>query len=157
MTNIKIIETIDELEKLVDCPKFSLNGEVHLGKVISCYDGDTCRCIFKYNNEYKTFTIRMYGYDSPEMKPSTSIPEEDRILIKNKALDAKHRLETLILNQYIYIYCMDFDKYGRLLANIKLNIDDKKYINEIMVEEEYGYPYFGGTKRELYDDYSSSL
>ncbi len=143
-----IIETIEELEKCKNCPAFTLNGEIHLGKIISCYDGDTCHCIFKYNGEYKIFTVRMYGYDSPEMKPSTTIPVEERNIIKSKALAAKNRFEELVLNKCVYVFCLDFDKYGRLLANIKLDMHDKKTINDMMIEEGHGYPYFGGTKRE---------
>lgn len=146
---IKINETIEELENCTDCPKFTFDGEVHLGKIISCYDGDTCHGVFKYNGEYKVFIIRMYGYDSPEMKPSKDIEENERNILIEKAHDAKHRLEELILNKCVYIFCKDFDKYGRILANIKLNLNDKKTVNDIMIEEGKGYPYFGGTKKEL--------
>lgn len=146
---INIKEKIEELENLDtnNIPKFSFDSEIHLGKVISCYDGDTCHCTFKYNDEYKIFIIRMYGYDSPEMKPSKDIEENKRNTMKNNALQSKHRLEELILNKCVYIFCQDFDKYGRILATIKLNIDDEKTVNDIMIEEGLGYPYYGGTKR----------
>ena len=42
---------------------------------------------------------------------------------------------------------MKFDKYGRLLGTVKLNHSDKKTVNDIMVEEGHGYPYYGGTKK----------
>jgi len=142
------IETINELDNCVDCEFFTFNGEIHLAKVVKCYDGDTIHCIFKYNGEYKKFIIRMYGYDSWEIKPSKQIPEPDRTNLKIKAINAKKRLEDLILNKNIYLYCKEFDKYGRLLANIKINIKDKKTINDIMVEEGHGYLYYGGTKKK---------
>lgn len=141
-----IIETVEELQNCRDCPIFTFKGEVHLAKVINCYDGDTCHCIFKLNNQYKIFTIRMYGYDSPEMKLSLNINESERIMLKEKAVLAKHRLEELILNKCVYLFCLNFDKYGRILANIKLSIDDTKTVNDIMIEENHGYVYFGGTK-----------
>ena len=146
MNNYNIIETNDELNKYDDCDFFSFNGEIHLAKVISCYDGDTFYCIFQCNGNYSKFKIRMYGYDSAEMKPSKSIPEDQRQEIKAKAIAAKHRLEELILNKNIYLFCKEFEKYGRILANVKLNLDDEKTINDIMVNEGHGYPYFGGTK-----------
>lgn len=147
MKNKKIIEKIEELEKCEGCPKFTFDGEIHLAKIISCYDGDTCHCIFKYNGEYKIFTIRMYGYDSPEMKLSKDIEETERNILKNNAILAKHRLEELILNKCVYIFCQDFDKYGRILAQIKIDLYDEKTVNDIMIEEGLGYPYFGGSKK----------
>lgn len=143
-----IIETVHELDNCGLCPLFSMNGEIHLTKVIKCYDGDTIHCIFKYNGKYTTFHIRLYGYDSPEMKPSTTILEEKRKEIKTKALMAKKKLENLILNKNVYLFCMEFDKYGRLLGKIKLNLDDEQYVNDLMVNEGYGYAYFGDTKKD---------
>lgn len=145
MTKIK--ENIKELQK---CSKntsfFNFNNEIHLAKIVECYDGDTVYCIFKHDKKYTKFKIRMYGYDSPEMRPSKKIPEAERIIIKQNALLAKKRIEELILDKCVYLYCMEFDKYGRLLGNIKLNQKDEKTINDIMINEGYGSPYYGGTK-----------
>jgi hypothetical protein len=43
--------------------------------------------------------------------------------------------------------CGDFDKYGRLLVKV-WNMVDEKSINDIMVEENHGRPYFGKTKEK---------
>lgn len=146
MNHYNIIETNDELNLYNDCDFFSFSGEVHLAKVVSCYDGDTFYCIFKHNDNYKKFKIRTYGYDSPELKPSKLIPENERQEIKKKAKAAKYRLEELILNKNIFVFCKEFEKYGRILADIKLTLNDTKTINDIMIEEGHGYPYFGKTK-----------
>lgn len=89
----------------------------------------------------------MYGYDSPEMKPSKKIPEAEREIIKQNARIAKKRIEDLILDKCVYLYCMEFDKYGRLLGNIKLDHNDEKTVNDIMINEGYGYPYYGDIKQ----------
>jgi endonuclease YncB( thermonuclease family) len=52
-------------------------------------------------------------------------------------------LEELILNKNVYLLCKDFDKYGRILGVVKYNLSDKKTINDIMLEEGHGDPYFG--------------
>lgn len=148
MSNPDIIETEQELLECKDCPVFTFDGEIHLAKVVKCYDGDTLYCIFKHNNKYNTFHVRMYGYDSPEMKPSTTIPENERKNIKQKALEAKYRLEGLTLNKNVYLFCKGFDKYGRILGIVKTNINDNKSINEVMIEEGHGYNYFGGIKED---------
>ena len=58
MNNLNIIEDITELANYDSkTPKFSLDNEIHLGKVVKCYDGDTIHCIFKCNNKYsKSFS-----------------------------------------------------------------------------------------------------
>ena len=40
---------------------------------------------------------------------------------------------------------MKFDKYGRILVNVYKNKID---INQWMINNGYGYPYFGGTKKK---------
>ena len=49
--------------------------------------------------------------------------------------------------QLIFIKCKDFDKYGRLLAEIYVNFDDVTSVNDLMIENGHGYSYDGGTKR----------
>lgn len=141
-------ETIDELNNYDknNTEFFSLKGETHLSKIIKCYDGDTLHCIFKHNGKYQKFKVRMFGYDSAEMRPSKSIPEKIRKIEINKAILAKEKLSDLILDKLVFLECIGFDKYGRLLANVKLNIDDEITINDLMINEGYGVPYFGGTK-----------
>lgn len=144
-----IMETNEELSKCSNnnTPFFNFDNELHLAKVVYCYDGDTLHCIFKHDNKYQKFIIRMYGYDSEEIRQSKSLDEESRQQAKEKAYNARDRLAELVLNKNIYIICKKMDKYGRILAEIKLNLDDKKTINEIMVEEGHGYRYYGGLKK----------
>lgn len=148
----QIFETNDELDQCTkDTPYFNFDNQIHLAKVVKCYDGDTIHCVFKASKDaqYSKFKIRMAGYDSPEMKPSKKIPEELRQQEKLKAIDARNRLQDIILGKNIYIYCEKFDKYGRLLATIKINKNDEKTVNDMMVDEGHGYKYDGGTKKKF--------
>lgn len=144
-----IIESNDELNNcdIESTPFFSFENHVHLAKIIKCYDGDTIHCIFKIDGEYKKFKIRLYGYDAPEIKPNKNIQEELRDKEKHAAVLAKERLENLILHKNVYLFCKEFDKYGRILAIIKVNIDDPLSVNDIMLKEGHGYTYTGGTKK----------
>jgi endonuclease YncB( thermonuclease family) len=126
------------------CNFFSFEG-TYFAKVIKCYDGDTIHCIFKYNGKFSIFKIRMHGYDSCEMRPRKNIVNRD--LIIKKAHEAKEYLEELILGKNIILECTGQDKYGRLLGIVKLKPDDIKSINDIMIENGYGYAYDGGTKK----------
>ena len=50
-------------------------------------------------------------------------------------------------SQLVYLKCGKFDKYGRLLGTIFLNEHDTVSVNELMVNNGYGYEYHGGTKK----------
>jgi len=130
-------------------PKFSLNGLTKLCKVVSIYDGDSCRVVFHHNGIINKWNIRMNGYDSPEMRPSKSLPNRDEI--KAKAKESKNFLKSLIAHtpeQLVYLKCGSFDKYGRLLGEIYLNSEDTESVNQMMVSNGYGYEYHGGTKKK---------
>jgi len=143
---MSVPETTQELMTIeVDAlTYFSMDGDTHLARVISCYDGDTIHCVFKLFYKYYKFKIRLYGIDTPEMKPNLAI--ENRKTLVDRAHKAKLRLEELILNKLVYVYCREYDKYGRILAVIKLREDDDKTVNDMMIDEGYAVPYFGGTK-----------
>ena len=129
-------------------PKFSLQGLTKLCKVVDIYDGDTCRVVFNHNGCINKWNIRMNGYDSPEMRPSRNLENRDEI--KKKALEAKNFLKSLVANsseQLVYLKCGGFDKYGRLLGELYVNLDDEKSVNQQMIDNNYGYVYHGGTKK----------
>jgi endonuclease YncB( thermonuclease family) len=108
--------------------------DIKSGKVVKVYDGDTIHVAALYNNQVYRFMIRMYGYDAPEVKGVT----------KNDGLQAKEVLENRILNKIVSVHVhREKEKYGRLLATIS---DNNGEINQWMIREGYGVPYFGGTK-----------
>lgn len=151
----------------ITCPLFSLNGYKTWAKAIDIYDGDTFDIVVLYKEQLFHFKTRMYGYDSPEMKPPVKDPNRDEI--KKKATEAKNRLWCLLngdcsindTHTNIFpVICHEFDKYGRLLVSVfstQTNIDsidpndrDKWFaqtINKQMIDEGHGYPYYGGTKQ----------
>lgn len=148
---MSIIETIEELEQCDknNC-KFFTFCCVHLAKVIYCYDGDTIHCIFKHNDVYQKFRIRMNGYDCCEMKPSKKIESKIRAELIVKAKEAKARLEELILGKNVYLFCDGLDKYGRILGTVRfVNDVESVSVNQMMINEGYGYVYEGGTKRDV--------
>jgi endonuclease YncB( thermonuclease family) len=136
--------------KLLDCDNktkmFSLEGKTKLCRVVDIYDGDTCKVVFKLNRKIYRWNIRMEGYDSPEMRISKDDPNRDAK--KMDAIHAKNYLKSLIMNdnQLIYVKCGEFDKYGRLLGTIFINKKDKISVNEMMINNNFGYVYNGGTK-----------
>lgn len=125
---------------------FSLKGNSFIAKVCNVYDGDTCTVLFSYRNEFIKYKCRMMGYDSPELKPLLSKPNrvEEITLAKN----ARSRFTELVEKSptgLVRIECFEFDKYGRLLADMYNNVDIES-INSIMIREGHGKSYFGKKK-----------
>lgn len=120
-----------------DIPMFTLAGTVHAAKVVSCYDGDTFEAAMYIGDKLWKFDCRMYGYDSPEMKPLKTAA--NREAEKAAALRAKIALLSCVCDgvdatraytnkelddlvkrnkKLIELRCKQFDKYGRLLVEI---------------------------------------
>ena len=84
------------------------------GRVIKVYDGDTIWVLSKYNGEEYRFNLRLYGYDSPELRSKNK--EE-----KEAAISARDYLADKILGKRVRIEVIQKkEKYGRLLSNVFL-------------------------------------
>ena len=131
---------------------FNIMDKTFIAKIISVYDGDTCKAIIQFRGKYNIFKIRMFGYDSPEIrKYGHNTLEKGE---KEAGLAAKKFLSELILNKIVYLETKGFEKYGRLLANIYL-VNNRclcnlkgTLINQYMIENGHGYQYTGKTKKK---------
>ena len=122
-------------------------GVMTYAKCVNVYDGDTCSLVFYYRGEPIKVHFRMNGYDSPEMKPSLSIPNRDRHIAAAHA--AKMYLERVILGRVLYVVFTKEEKYGRLMGDIFLNRDDSMSINSLMINSGHGKEYKGAKKGEF--------
>jgi endonuclease YncB( thermonuclease family) len=137
---------------LQNTPKYTFNNETHYCKVLKVYDGDTITIAIKLSKKYVKSSVRMLGYDSPEMKPPKNQTNREEEI--KAAKRAKEALGNLILNKIVKIKLGDFDKYGRLLGTV---IVDKGFlccqthlnVNQYMIDNNFGYPYQGGTKKKF--------
>lgn len=136
ITNIRLkkYKHCNELPLYID----KYNGKSVSAKVVDVYDGDTITIII-YDKEYKKFKFRMFGYDAPEMKPSTLLHNRDNYI--KCANISKNYLTQLILNNIVTIKFNEkcTDKYGRLLGTVYykgININDK------MVNDGKALPYY---------------
>lgn len=132
-----------------DIALFSLEGQTLVGKIVNVYDGDTCKVVFRLGGELLKFNCRMNGYDTPEMRPPKSKPGREKEIVAAKA--AKARLIELVMGfgQLVRVKCGKFDKYGRLLTDIYVEGQEKS-VNQMLVDEGFGYEYGGGTKNETF-------
>lgn len=135
-------------------PIFSFNGLITYAKAVDFYDGDTFNIIISHYDSVYHFKARMFGYDSPEMKPALSLKNREEI--KKNAISAKNRLTELLGGKdYFKVHCHEFDKYGRLLVTVmcddsvsNISYEFENTINAQMIKEGHGYAYYGGTKQK---------
>lgn len=121
---------------------FSLAKRKLFAKVVDVYDGDTCKVnLFLHDCLLKKFTIRMIGYDSPELR--TKNPIEKKYGHRSKDVIVK-----LIADKIVKLECLDFDKYGRILGQIYIHDNNQNEINvnNFMIHNHLGYSYMGDTK-----------
>lgn len=133
------------LKKTNNIALYKLKGNFRC-KVVDVYDGDTVTIVLYNKLGYEKHKLRMYGYDSPEMKPRLNSPNREEEI--KKAKDAKQYLSNLVLNKIVKFESMGYDKYGRLLGKLYLlNLCSEQELNQLMIDLGHGYPYFGGTKK----------
>lgn len=147
-----------------DIEEFSFKNMNITGKVTSVYDADTCKVCFYYGKNIIKINCRLYGIDSPEIKPSKK--KENRELEKKASKIARNKLIQLVTDcnielkkQYkkkeikeimkknrklMSILLMNGDKYGRVL--IKIYDKEKRCINDVLIKEGVACYYGGGTK-----------
>lgn len=127
-------------------PFHELRGKFK-AKVVSVYDGDTINVVILNIFSCKKYKVRMYGYDSPEMKPLLTMKNRKKEI--TNAIKAKKYLASMILNKIVIVDTKKRDKYGRLLATIyvKSSIFTTLNVNQIMIDKKYGKPYYGGRKK----------
>ena len=139
---------------LIDCCLKYKTNELELyklkgnfrAKVVDVYDGDTITIVIFNKYGFEKHKLRMYGYDSPEMKPKLDVPDRENGIAKAK--EAKKFLSDIVLNNIVEFESMGFDKYGRLLGKIyQLEYFSKVDINQLMIDNGHGYAYYGGTKK----------
>ena len=138
---------------------FSFNGLNTMSRIIDITDGDTVKAIIPFKDSYYKIIIRLNNIDTCETRSKC---EENKKL----GLDAKKRIYNLITDKIadddynkktvkkelntncylVYLKCYDFDKYGRVLADIYKNENNDESFSSILIKEKLAYIYEGKTK-----------
>jgi len=138
-------------------PYFSFNGLNTIARIIDITDGDTVKVIINFKGEYYKIIIRLFNIDTCETRSkceenkNLGIQAKLRLfnLITNKTIDNnKKDIKNELNNNYytIFIKCYDFDKYGRVLADIYKTENDIISLSSILINEKLAYVYTGKTK-----------
>ena len=122
--------------------EFSFEGETKVAKVVSVYDGDTVKVVFPVLRKLFKFNCRISGVDTPEIRTRNKEEKKYGLMVRDK-------LREKILNKVVTIKCGDFDKYGRLLIDIKeRGALTEETVSEWLVKNNYAFEYDGGTKQD---------
>ena len=121
--------------------EFSLKGQIKEAKVVDVYDGDTIRIVLSMYGKLYKFNSRIQHVDTPEIRTRNKEEKKYGFYVRNKLRDK-------ILDKVFTIICDDFDKYGRLLLDIKI---DDTLISEWLIKNNYAFRYDGGTKKSWSD------
>jgi endonuclease YncB( thermonuclease family) len=116
---------------------------IQRAKVIKVYDGDTLTVAGRLVVDgrpslsiYK-FQVRLRGIDTPELKTKNAKEKE----LATRARDA---LASYVLNAVVTLQNIEYDKYGRLLADVVAS--DGQNLSGWMLENKFAVAYDGGTK-----------
>lgn len=104
--------------------------------VIKVYDGDTITIAVKIDKTYYKYRVRLSGIDTPEIKTNN---ERE----KQRAIQAREYLSSLILHKNVHIKDVFYEKYGRLCGTIYYK---NKNINQTMIDSGCAVSYNGGKK-----------
>jgi endonuclease YncB( thermonuclease family) len=138
-------------------PEFTLRGLNTMGRLVDIIDGDSVSIVLPVFNSFYKYNIRLSGIDTCEMRSKNekcrnlAIKARDTLLGLVTGVGEKTHLETRseiheILDKdmvIVYVECLDFDKYGRLLANVFF---DKINLSEYLLQHKLAYSYTGHTK-----------
>lgn len=120
-----VVEKYEKLREVANknsIERWTLKGKVCAGIAVSIYDGDTFDAVVQIGDgDIKRLTIRMLGYNSPEIKVSRSLGEVERLRNHEAAVQARDHLWELLggaEKALLRLECFDWDKYGRLLARV---------------------------------------
>ena len=126
--------------------EFSFHGEEKEAKVVDVYDGDTVKVVFPVQGKLYKFNCRIQHVDTPEIRTRNKIEKE-------YGLKVRDHLKEKILGKIVHIICDDFDKYGRLLIDIKM---EDTLISHWLINNNYAFEYDGG-KKKSWESFLNSL
>ena len=88
--------------------------------------------------------VRLYGMDTPESR-TRNLEEKARGLLSKRFLQLQ-----CPVGSYVKLISHDIGKFGRILGELfEYNTDNEVSINQVMCNEGFAVPYFGGNKDKL--------
>ena len=140
-------------------PAFSLTNHKTYARVCSLYDADTLNVVIPIFGSFYKFSIRMMGIDTCEIRAKNVRNKELAVRARTrlyelitgnnpdpswKKKDFEHYFDKEVI--IVYLHCFEFDKWGRVLANVFSDDMSTKSFSDVLIDEKLAYPYKGDTK-----------
>lgn len=146
-----------------DTSLFSLVGMKGWARVVACHDGDSPTLVMSYGGQMHKFHTRLYGVDTAEISCKDPVKKEKAVVARNRLIQLctdchtmpvfrsdKDVIRFLGADVYIvWVECLEFDKYGRLLVNLRKTPDDEMTFSDLLIQENHAYAYYGGKKQNM--------
>lgn len=151
--NEKIV--IDFTSCSIHTPEFTLRGFNTTGRLVDIIDGDSMSIILPVLNNFYKYQIRLSGIDTCEMRSKNEKCRNLAIRARDSLLElvtgnhiysqTRHEIQEILDKKVVVVFleCLDFDKYGRLLANVFF---DNTNLSEYLLKHKLAYHYTGHTK-----------
>ena len=152
-------ENVDFTGCSIRTPEFTLSGLNTTGRLVDIIDGDSVSIILPMFNNFYKYHIRLSGIDTCEMRSKNekcinlAIKARDTLLelvTRSKTRsethsETRHEIRDILDRNVVIVFvkCLDFDKYGRLLANVFF---DNENLSEYLLKHKLAYTYTGHTK-----------
>jgi len=141
-------------------PRFTLNNLKTYGRLVDIIDGDSLSIILPIYDNYFKFNVRLNGIDTSELHSDNSDLRHFAENAKNELVKLITLSDNLTKNEIrevldkkltiVWVECLEFDKYGRLLANVYcLNQKTNNYdicLSQYLLDNKWAYEYNGGKK-----------
>ena len=121
-----------------DIPRFVPSPQGGIGRVCSCYDGDTVTLLCLLGGEPARIALRILGVDAPERRGRGEV--ETRA-----ASDVRQVVEALVLDKVLHVHVVGVDKYGRMLGDLRLG--DGEFLSEYLLRLGIVRAYDGACRR----------
>jgi endonuclease YncB( thermonuclease family) len=143
----------------INTKPFTLNGKTTFVRLVDILDGDSLVVILPIFGNFYKYHIRINGIDTCEIKSKNESNHNLALqarceLLKiitgyDHPLDITRPMIKNILNSKVYVLyieCKEFDKYGRLLADVYLNDTKTLSLSQHLINNNLAYIYHGNTK-----------
>lgn len=130
---------LERVEKQCDISEhFTFEGRSMLGKVMEVVDGDSLKVAIPIGGQAWIFPVRLENIDCPEVRTRH---DTEKVL----GLKTKERVESLVLNKIVALKLGDFDKFGRLLAQVYTR--EGVNVAEDLIKNGMAVEYRGGERK----------
>ena len=131
-------QLINSIHDLCDIStEYTLEGRSVLGKVVRVIDGDSMKVSIPVDGHVWTFPVILSGIDCPEIRTRN---EKE----KDLGIQAKNRVEELVIGKIVALKLGEFDSFGRLFGSVTTS--DGVDVSDDLISSGLAVRYEGGKR-----------